>query len=102
MVRIGQANGVIAITFYGLENRVVILCPKAVDNLIGGFETIPVDPGNAYGTATGIDDLIAAGMPVSGTLPKGDAARCKKQERTAARQDDMNGASRDASPAPRW
>jgi hypothetical protein len=52
-----------------------------MDNLIGGFETIPVDPGDAYGTATGIDDLIATRMPISSTLPKGGAARSKNWDR---------------------
>ena len=70
LIRVRQTNGVIAVALCGVQNRVIILCPQAVNDLIGGFKAIPVDTRNAYRVPTRVYDLISAGVPISGTLSK--------------------------------
>src|SRR6266851_5358681 len=42
-----------------------------MSDLVGGFETIPVNACDADRVSTGVNDLISAGVPIPGALGKG-------------------------------
>ncbi len=51
-----------------------------MDDLVLSFETIPIDSCNANHPAARIDDLIAAGVPISSALSKSPARYGKNDD----------------------
>src|SRR5438128_4968809 len=80
LVGVWKANRVVAGVLYGIQNRMVIPRPEAVDDLVLSFETIPIDSRDANHPAARIDNLIAAGVPVPGTLGKGRGRYSRSEE----------------------
>ena len=71
LVRERDANRVVAELPGVIDDRPVVLRPEAVRHFVGGLEAIPVDPRDPDGTAAGVQDLLAARVPVPGPEPGG-------------------------------
>ena len=66
LVRHRHANHVVAVALDGIQDVVIILRPQSVYHFVGGLEAIPVDAGDANDVAVGIQNLVSAGVPISG------------------------------------
>src|SRR5205809_460834 len=81
--RIPKTVGFGAVTSFRtviIQNRMVIPRPETMDDLVLSFETIPIDSCNANHPAARIDDLIAAGVPISSALSKSPARYGKNDD----------------------
>jgi hypothetical protein len=74
-------------------------------DLIGGFKPIPIDARDAYGSSARIDDLIAAGAPISGPRAKAAPDRLRNRmemETEAETEEEKQTDSKLATPSQRW
>jgi hypothetical protein len=58
-------DGVVTEAFDVVDDRVIVLRPQAVRDLVRGFEPVPVDARDPDRVAGRVEDLVAAGMPVA-------------------------------------
>jgi len=63
-----QADGVIAVALNLVQNGVIVLRPQPVNDAVGRLKAIPVDSRHAHRLIVGVKNLMAAGVPIAGTL----------------------------------
>ena len=59
-----------------VDDRVVVLRPEAVRDLVGSLEAVPVDAGDPDRVPARVEDLVAAGVPVAGSGARGWCGGC--------------------------
>ena len=82
-----DTDHVVAEALDGVQDGLVVLCPQPVDEIVAGFESIPVDSRNTNFRAVRVENLVAAGMPVS--RPLGPCAGRDKSQRNGPYREDF-------------